>query len=160
MDTHPPELHFFDLFMRLSTAMLAGAVLGLHAALRQRPGGLRTSLMTASGAALFCITALRESPEAESLIRAIQGIASGVGFIGGSVVLREGTTVRGVANGAALWIAAAAGCAAGFGDLWLALLGSVFIAIAGHLSYQFEKRVIERMRASKLRPPGDATGQP
>lgn len=149
MSPHPPDIDLLELILRLAAAAFSGAVLGMHAALRKRPGGLRTSILTAVGAALFCVTAVRAAPGSESVLRAIQGIASGVGFIGGSVVLREGTTVRGVANGAAIWIAAATGSAAGFGDWQLATYGSVFVALISQAAYHAEHSLISKLQRDR-----------
>ena len=109
-----------DVLQRLSAAVICGAVMGLHVGLTGLPGGLRTHILTTVGAALFCVTSQRLAGGGIEALRAVQGIASGVGFIGAAAVLREGRSVRGIATGASLWIAAAVGCSAGFGDSLLA----------------------------------------
>jgi putative Mg2+ transporter-C (MgtC) family protein len=137
-----------EMLGRLGTAAGCGTLLGLHVGLRKRPGGVRTHIMTTLGAALFCITA--ESVAADdpaSALRVVQGVASGVGFIGGSVVLRRGAIVQGLATGASLWIAAAIGCAAGFGKLITALACATFVAVIETASFYLERTLLDDVTA-------------
>jgi putative Mg2+ transporter-C (MgtC) family protein len=52
--------------------------------------------------------------DAESQARIIQGIASGVGFIGGGAILKTGTNVRGMVTAATIWNAGAIGIAVAY----------------------------------------------
>lgn len=132
-----------DLLLRLGLAALCGAVAGLQVELRERPGGLHAHMLTAVGAAGFCATAAGVT-ETDEVIRVIQGVTSGVGFIGAAAVLRESGRVRGTATAASLWITAAAGCAAGLGQLWTAGGLAAFAAVLHLGALQLERR---------LRPP-------
>jgi putative Mg2+ transporter-C (MgtC) family protein len=134
------------ILVRLGTAFVCGAILGLHVGLRDRPGGLRTHIMTALGAAAFCLTAQNVAGvgNADAAMRALQGIASGVGFIGGSVVLRRDHTVEGVATGASIWTAAALGCASGLGDWKTALAAAVAVAIINVSTFYFERKFLKK----------------
>jgi putative Mg2+ transporter-C (MgtC) family protein len=143
------------ILIRLGAAALCGAILGLHVGLRERPGGLRTHIMTAMGAALFCLTALKVGGAGDGALRALQGVASGVCFIGGSVVLRRGATVRGVATGASIWIAAALGCAAGFGDYVTALAVALFIALINVATFYLERRFLSHTSFSERDSEGE-----
>src|SRR5262245_37297546 len=98
-----------DVFVRLVVVVVCGVILGLHVELRQRPGGIRPHVMTALGAAVFCLAGQAIADSQEGALRALQGIASGVGFLGGAVVIRRGNTVQGLATGASIWVAAAVG---------------------------------------------------
>lgn len=133
-----------DVLLRLTVAVVCGAVMGLHIGLIGRPGGLRTHILTTVGAALFCVTSQRLVGESDEALRAVQGIASGVGFIGAAAVLRDGRSVRGIATGASLWIAAAVGCSAGFGDLLLALTVAAFIAVVNVATFYIDRRWIAK----------------
>lgn len=132
-----------EILGRLGAAAGCGTLLGLHVGLRKRPGGVRTHMMTTLGAALFCITAEQAAgANPGDSLRVMQGIASGVGFIGGSVVLRRGATVQGLATGASLGIAAAIGCAAGFGKLVTALVCASFVAVIETATYYVERALL------------------
>jgi putative Mg2+ transporter-C (MgtC) family protein len=130
--------------LRLSVAVVCGAVMGLHIGLVGRPGGLRAHILTAVGAALFCVTSQRFGGADPEALRAVQGIASGVGFIGAAAVLRDGHSVRGVATGASLWIAAAVGCSVGFGDSILALTVAAFVALVNVTTFYIDRRWISK----------------
>ena len=143
--------------LRLIVAVVCGAIMGLHIGLVGRPGGLRTHILAAVGAALFCVTSQRIAGDSTTVLRAVQGIASGVGFIGAAAVLREGGSVRGVATGASIWIAAAVGCSAGFGDAPLALMAAVFVALVNVATYYIDRKWLAR---APLAPRARDTAEP
>ena len=99
----------------------------------------------AMGAALFCLSALRLAGDKPTdAIHAIQGIASGVGFIGAAAVLRNAGTVRGLANAASIWIVAAIGCFAAIGDWDIAGLAALVALVANWFAVRAEKRLHTR----------------
>ena len=115
MEPPPDPLAIQDVLWRFMVAAIAGAILGLPAQLKGRPGGIRTHALVSLGAAVFCITALAVvGPTSEDLLRVIQGIASAVGFIGGAAVLRGDKVVQGINTAASIWISAAVGIAISF----------------------------------------------
>ena len=144
-----------EVLLRLSIAVLCGAVMGLHIGLVGRPGGLRTHILTTVGAALFCITSQRLAGDSAEALRAVQGIASGVGFIGAATVLRDGRSVRGIATGASLWIAAAVGCTVGFGDSLLAVTVAAFVAAVNVVTFYIDRKWISK---APLAPDGHDHG--
>jgi putative Mg2+ transporter-C (MgtC) family protein len=97
-------------------AQVLGAVIGVERQWRQRMAGLRTNALVSTGAALFVMLGSM-IPGESSPTRVISYVVSGVGFLGGGVILREGFTVRGLNTAATLWCAAAVGCLAGWGFL-------------------------------------------
>ena len=116
--------------------MLVGAIIGWERQLKHKPAGLRTHMLVSFGSALFTIIPLQaggDHPSADALSRVIQGIATGVGFLGGGEILRQSAPqedsrqlqVRGLTSAAAIWISAALGIAAGCGLWQLGLIGSV-----------------------------------
>ena len=135
-----------DILLRLAVAVVCGAALGFHVGVQDRPGGLRPHILTTLGATLFCLTSQRLAPHSGDLLRAVQGIASGVGFIGASVVLRRGDSIQGVSTGASLWIAAAVGCSAGFGDWLIALCVALFVALVNYVAYRIDRSWLAKLR--------------
>ncbi|HVJ21814.1 MAG TPA: MgtC/SapB family protein [Polyangiaceae bacterium] len=130
---------------RLLVAAACGVAVGLPAELGHRPGGIRTHALAAMGAALFCLSALRLAGDKPTdAIHAIQGIASGVGFIGAAAVLRNAGTVRGLANAASIWIVAAIGCFAAIGDWDIAGLAALVALVANWFAVRAEKRLHTR----------------
>lgn len=112
------------ILLRLGSAAIAGAVIGWEREAKDRSAGLRTHMLVSSGAAIFVLIPilngdLAQSPDA--LSRVIQGVATGVGFLGAGEILhisdRGKYRIRGLTSAAAIWISAALGLAAGCG-LW------------------------------------------
>jgi putative Mg2+ transporter-C (MgtC) family protein len=109
--------------------LLAGAAGGLIGWQREHAGkqaGPRTHMLVALGAALLVLAAREAGMAVDQLSRVMQGIAEGVGFIGGGVILKltRKQEVRGLTTAAGLWMTAALGVAAGLGRYILVLLGT------------------------------------
>jgi len=109
---HP--LSFDAVLVRLGAAVLVGALIGLDRQIRNKPAGLRTIALVSLGSAVFVMTAL-EGATVDSASRVIQGIVTGVGFLGaGSIVHgRTEESVHGLTTAASIWLAAALGLACG-----------------------------------------------
>lgn len=118
-------MDFGQTLMRLVVAVAAGGIIGAEREWRQKRAGLRTNVLVAIGAAFFCLIAASTDSVDRTHIAA--QIASGVGFLGAGVILRDGVNVRGIDTAATLWCAAAAGATAGSGLFAIALSGSVLI---------------------------------
>ena len=88
--------------------------------------GLRTLPVVAMAACGFALVG-RWTPgaDAESQARIIQGIASGVGFIGGGAILKDGINVRGMVTAATIWNAGAIGIAVAYGNEEVAIVLTV-----------------------------------
>lgn len=115
MEPPAAPLAIQDVLWRFMVAAIAGAVLGLPAQLKGRPGGIRTHALVSLGASVFCLTSIAVvGPSSEDLLRVIQGIASAVGFIGGAAVLRGDKVIQGINTAASIWISAAVGIAISF----------------------------------------------
>ena len=122
--------------LRIGVALLLGGLIGLERQFRQHPAGLRTNALVAVGAALFVsLTHLMGDPSSPTRIASY--IVSGVGFLGGGVILREGLTVKGMNTAATLWCTAAVGTLAGASLPLHSLIGTATI-LALHLSLRPE----------------------
>jgi putative Mg2+ transporter-C (MgtC) family protein len=111
--------------VRLVLAALLGGLLGLERERRGKAAGLRTHMLVALGSALFVIAPLEAGAGAADLTRVIQGIATGIGFVGAGSILKqtEQGEVKGLTTAAGIWLTAAVGIAVGLGRLWLPVLG-------------------------------------
>lgn len=110
----------------VALAALLGTIIGVERELNQHPAGLRTNALVAVGAALFVsVTALLGDTNSPS--RVASYIVSGVGFLGGGAILKEGATVRGLTTAAGLWCSAAVGTICGIGHPGHAALGTMFV---------------------------------
>jgi putative Mg2+ transporter-C (MgtC) family protein len=120
-------LGYLDVFLRLGAAVLTGALIGFDREIRDKPAGLRTLTLVSLGAAVFTLTAL-DSDGIDSTSRVIQGIVTGVGFLGAGTIIRGQTeqSVRGLTTAASVWLAAAIGVACGLAYWPVVLVASVF----------------------------------
>jgi putative Mg2+ transporter-C (MgtC) family protein len=123
----PDTGQVFRLLVRLSVAALLGAVIGIDREWRRKDSGLRTHMLVALGAAVFTAAPVEAGMEVTDLRSVIQGIATGVGFLGAGTILKlgEGRRVLGLTTAAAIWLTAAVGMAVGMGLLWPAIIGVV-----------------------------------
>ena len=112
------SLGYLDVFFRLGAAVLAGALIGFDREVRNKPAGLRTMSLVSLGSAVF-VVAGSESISADSSSRVIQGVITGVGFLGAGSIIRGRTeqSIRGLTTAASIWLAAAVGVACGLA-LW------------------------------------------
>jgi putative Mg2+ transporter-C (MgtC) family protein len=118
--------------LNIGAALLMGMAIGLERQFRQHPAGLRTNTLVCVGAALFVSVGLLIDHE-PSPTRVAAQVVSGIGFLGGGVILREGFNVRGMNTAATLWCSAAVGVLAGLGLLLQAAIGTTAVLIV-HLA--------------------------
>jgi putative Mg2+ transporter-C (MgtC) family protein len=149
--------------LRLVAATLAGALIGLNRELRHKPAGLRTHALVALGAATA--VALVATPadsglalHADALSRVLQGIITGIGFLGAGVILRAegGLSVHGLTTAASIWLAACIGAACG-GGAWpvavAALVLVMLVLIGGRTLESWALRRLARSPPSHDLPP-------
>jgi len=98
----------------LGAAFLLGTLIGFERQWRQRNAGLRTNVLVAVGAAAFADLGLRLRG-AEGGTQIIAYVVSGIGFLGAGVILKDGTSIRGLNTAATLWCSAAVGTFCGSG---------------------------------------------
>jgi putative Mg2+ transporter-C (MgtC) family protein len=123
-----PPIGHVAFFERLAVALVLGLAIGFERQWRQRTAGLHTSTIVAVGAALF--TAIPELAGGVDSMRVVATVVSGVGFLAGGVILRDGFNVRGLITAATLWATAAVGALAGTGFELQAAVGAAVIVLA------------------------------
>src|SRR5476649_1682367 len=98
--------------LRLLAALALGVAIGIERQMGQHPAGMRTNALVCLGSALFVgLTAL--VGDKDSPTRVAAQIVSGMGFICGGAIMREGVTVRGMNTAATIWCTAAIGTLVG-----------------------------------------------
>jgi putative Mg2+ transporter-C (MgtC) family protein len=130
------------IIVRLLAAMLLGAVIGFQREKTGKPAGLRTHMLVSLGAALFVLAPLEGGMDLDGLSRVIQGLATGIGFIGGGAILKlhEQREIEGLTTAAGIWMTAAVGVAVGLGRLPLALMSVILTLIILAVFSKFEPR--------------------
>jgi putative Mg2+ transporter-C (MgtC) family protein len=108
--------------------MLAGAALGLNRDLHGKPTGVRTLGIVGLGSAL-AVMAVSDSHDVSAVSRTIQGVLTGIGFLGAGVIIRNtgGQQIHGLTTAACTWLTACIGVTCGAGE-WRIVLVGVFLA--------------------------------
>src|ERR1700736_2961120 len=118
-----------ELLWRPLAALLAGALIGLERSYHGRAAGLRTYALVCLGSALLVALAeeLSHGPAggAGDSTRVIQGIVTGIGFLGAGVIVKEGFSVRGLTTAASIWVISAVGVVIGAGYYLLGAIATV-----------------------------------
>ncbi len=118
-----------QLVIRLLAAVLLGALIGYERELRAKNAGVRTHIMVALGAALFMIISQYGFPDADKFdaARIAAGVVTGIGFIGGGIIMKRKHDVSGLTTAASLWVTGAVGLSAGCGMYEVAILSTVLV---------------------------------
>jgi putative Mg2+ transporter-C (MgtC) family protein len=130
-----------DLSLRLGIALVVGTIIGLERETKSKPAGLRTNVLVSFGSALIVLVPIQIGAAQQNLDvlgRAISGVVSGVGFIGGGTILRE-SKVKGLTSAAAVWVSAGIGITAGCGLWVLGLVGALITWIILRLFDKWEE---------------------
>jgi putative Mg2+ transporter-C (MgtC) family protein len=118
-------MDWLDIALRLGAATGAGMVLGLERELRHRAAGLRTHALVGLGTAAVVVVA---SQMDQNATRVVQGVVTGIGFIGAGTILHSQGRIEGVTTAASVWACTMTGVAAG-GGYYRVTLVTVVLAI-------------------------------
>lgn len=126
--------------VRLIVAMIFGAVIGIQRERAGKPAGLRTHMLVALGAAVFIIASGEFGMNPDSISRVIQGLVTGIGFLGAGAILKlyDKRAVEGLTTAAGIWMTAALGVAVGLGRFGLALVATLLAWMTLSLVRQME----------------------
>ena len=114
--------------LRLVGSLLIGTIIGLQRELTHKPAGLRTHLLVSLGTTLLVATAVNSGMKPADVSRVIQGLITGIGFLGGGTILKltREHEIRGLTTAAGIWLTAAASVAVGLGKFADAFIGVLF----------------------------------
>jgi putative Mg2+ transporter-C (MgtC) family protein len=114
--------------IRLLAALIAGAVVGLQRERSRAPAGLRTHMLVSMGVTMFVFMATDVGMAEDAQSRVIQGIATGVGFLGAGAIIKmkDQLEIHGLTTAAGIWMTAGIGVAIGLGRLGVAAIGALF----------------------------------
>ena len=132
---------WYEFAGRLIIAFIFGGLVGAERQWRQRTAGLRTNCLVAVGSAMFVMMGGLVGDGDASRGRVAAYIVSGIGFIGGGVILKEGFTIRGLNTAATLWCMAAIGTLAGLGRTSFSFVGTLAVLAANLLLRPLAQRI-------------------
>jgi len=118
------------ILVRLLGAGIVGALIGYERRMHHKSIGIAGMMLVALGSATYMLLAqhlIASDPSAVG--RLLQGFFSGIGFLGGAVIFKGGTDVRGIKTAAAIWITGAIGLAFGTSFFWLGMIVGIATAL-------------------------------
>ena len=117
--------------IRLVAAMILGGIVGVQRESTRKPAGLRTHVLVSVATAAFIIACSAGGMSTDGLSRVIQGIVTGIGFIGAGTILKlsQEHEIKGLTTAASVWMTAAIGVIVGLGSLGIALIVAVIALI-------------------------------
>lgn len=139
-----PDLAIIDIAARIGASLLCGAVVGLNRDLHRKPAGLRTFGLIALGSATLTI-GIGRFADAAAVSRVVQGMVTGVGFLGAGMILRPANSneVHGLTTAAAVWLTTTLAIMCGLDQAALALgvlgLAMVVLLVGGPIERACER---------------------
>jgi putative Mg2+ transporter-C (MgtC) family protein len=123
--------HLAIVLIRTITAVLLGGIVGVQREKVGKPAGLRTHMLVSLGTAVVVLACQGIGMDMDGLSRVIQGIVTGIGFIGAGTILKltDRREIQGLTTAAGLWMTAAIGVAVGLGALGIAVIATVLTVI-------------------------------
>lgn len=139
----PDSRQLIHVIIRLVAAAILGAVIGIDRERAGKAAGFRTHILVTLGTCVFVLAGSGYGMSSDGLSRIIQGIVTGIGFIGAGSILKlnEEQQVQGLTTSAGIWMTAAIGVAVGLGSLGLAILATILTFIILSLAVPIENRL-------------------
>ena len=126
------------LLLHLLGATAVGLLLGYERSYHGRAAGMRTYALVCVASTMLTVIngypgqwygGLSNTPSASDPTRVIQGLMTGIGFLGAGVIIKEGYTIRGLSTAASIWMTAAIGVIIGIG-FYGAAISATLVALA------------------------------
>lgn len=152
------DLALGEVLLRLGLALLCGAVIGINRDLHGKRAGLRTFGLVALGTAGITISTMSSiQPHPENVGRIVQGVLTGIGFLGAGVIVHRARVgqVTGLTTAAAVWFTASIAVVCGLGeyDLALSMIGIGFVLLVwGRAVERLAERLLGK-RPKNVPPP-------
>jgi putative Mg2+ transporter-C (MgtC) family protein len=127
----PDRARLAIVLLRVVTAVVLGGIVGMQRERVGKPAGLRTHMLVSLGTAVVVLACSGGGMDMDGLSRVIQGIVTGIGFVGAGAILivTDKREIQGLTTAAGLWMTAALGVAVGLGELGLAVIGTLLTVI-------------------------------
>ncbi len=146
---------WLEVIGKLLLSALLGGIIGWEREKQHKPAGFRTVMLVSLASTIYVMSATfaaERSGETLDAVRAMAGIAQGIGFLGAGVILQSRAEVRWLTTAASLWAAAAIGYAVGIGVYEVAVPACVLVFIILHWMGKLADRWIH---SEGSRPPSD-----
>src|SRR5260370_21468463 len=117
--------------IRLIAATLFGAIVGIQRESTRKPAGLRTHMLVSLATAAFVTACSAVGMSLDGFSRVIQGIVTGIGFIGAGTILKlsQAHEIMGLTTSVSVWMTAAIGVTVGLGNLGIAMMITILALV-------------------------------
>ena len=142
----PDRQQLARVIIRLVAAAILGSIIGFEREKAGKAAGLRTHILVTLGTCLFILACSGSGMDSDGLSRVIQGIVTGIGFLGAGTILKlnEERDIQGLTTAAGIWMTAAIGVAIGLGEIGMSLLATILtvivLAVLGQIDYNAQKK--------------------
>lgn len=142
----PDTMSFAEVGLRLGAAMFLPLLIGIERYMRSKPIDFRPFVIISVGAAGLVIGTtelLHSTTDQQTRIdptRVIEGVITGIGFLGAGAMFRQGNFIQGAGSASAIWCAGAIGLICGMGEVWLAALVTAIVLVLLILSAPFTQK--------------------
>jgi len=138
-----------QIMLQLLASVVMGGAIGLERTFHGHAAGFRTHALVCLTSCALMLLAVYPSSWFETInpdvrlnvTRVIQGVMTGIGFLGAGVIMKQGLEVRGLTTAAAIWTSAAIGILVGVGSLWTAFITTALTLIVLTLFRKAEGKV-------------------
>jgi putative Mg2+ transporter-C (MgtC) family protein len=123
-----PDAHaLIRVVVRLMAALAVGALIGYQRERMGKAAGLRTHMLVSMGTTLLVVAPLESGMDDDGLSRVIQGLITGIGFLGAGTIMKihDNKEIRGLTTAAGIWMTAAASVAIGLGQIGIGIIAAL-----------------------------------
>ncbi|MHB8841978.1 MAG: MgtC/SapB family protein [Candidatus Aquicultor sp.] len=136
----------WEIVVRLLLAVLLGGAIGYQREIAEKPAGLRTHALVSLGSALLMIVSIDIQPflglARTDVTRIAASVVTGIGFLGGGAIIRQGSIVRGLTTAATIWVVSGVGLAVGGGLYFSSLVATLLILLTLTMLKYIEIRAV------------------
>ncbi len=129
---------------RLLVALFAGFIIGFERQWHHKSAGLRTNTLVSTGSAIYVLISIFLTREHGDVTRIVGQVVTGVGFLCGGIIFKEGLNVHGLTTSATVWCCSAIGCMAAAGMIPEAFLSTALILGVNFGLKFFEDKLLNR----------------
>ncbi len=138
------------LSFNITLAMVLSGIIGINRERSNKSAGLRTHMLTGTGACIFTILSMHAFPEADTS-RIASNVVTGIGFLGGGIIIQKKNEAFDLTTAAGVWATAAIGMAIGVGAWFIAVYSTVILWIILALLKQIKDAIAKNDDAQALK---------
>jgi putative Mg2+ transporter-C (MgtC) family protein len=134
--------------VRVAVAFLLTEVIGWNREREEHSTGIRAFPIVGMASCGYLLI-LGHNPDAAAQSRVLQGLITGIGFVGGGAILKQGSRVRGTATAASIWNAGVIGAAVAMDKYAIAIILTVFNLLILRALLPLKKRLNEKKASAQ-----------